>query len=75
MMLLQTVLQDLRYGARMLLRNAGFTTVAVLALAMGIGINTAAFTAYKAMIARSLDARDPGSMVNMALIHIGRANV
>ncbi|MGO9338768.1 MAG: ABC transporter permease [Terracidiphilus sp.] len=68
MMLLQTVLQDLRYGARMLLRNAGFTTVAVLALAMGIGINTAAFTAYKAMIARSLDARDPGSMVNMALI-------
>ena len=36
-MLPQTVLQDLRYGARILMRNAGFTLVAVLALAIGIG--------------------------------------
>ena len=58
-MLLETVLQDLRYGARTLLRNAGFTAVSVFALALGIGINTAVFTAYKAFIARPLDARDP----------------
>jgi predicted permease len=64
----QTVLQDLRYGARMLCRNAAFTAVAVFALALGIGVNTAVFTAYKAMIARPLDARDPGEMVNLALI-------
>ena len=64
----ETVLQDLRYGIRMLTRDAGFTCVAVLALALGIGVNTAVFTAYKAMIARPLDARDPGHMVNLALL-------
>ncbi|MGA2581582.1 MAG: ABC transporter permease, partial [Bryobacteraceae bacterium] len=64
----ETVLQDLRYGSRMLYRNAGFTAVAVFALALGIGVNTAVFTAYKAMIARPLDARDPGEMVNLTLV-------
>jgi predicted permease len=63
-----TVLQDLRYGARMLWRNPAFTSAVVLALALGIGVNTTVFTAYKAMIARSLDARDPATMVNIALI-------
>lgn len=67
MILAGTVIQDIRYGARMLYRNKGFTTVAVLALALGIGVNTAVFTAYKAMVARVLDARDPGRMVNVAL--------
>jgi len=52
----------------MLYRNAGFTAVAVFALALGIGVNTAVFTAYKAMIARPLDARDPGEMVNLTLV-------
>jgi macrolide transport system ATP-binding/permease protein len=68
MMLPETLLQDLRYAVRMLLRNPGFTFVSVFALALGIGVNTGAFTAYKAMVARPLDARDPGRMVNMALI-------
>ena len=68
MTLPESIFQDLRYGARMLWRNPVFTAVAVLALALGIGINTTFFTAYKAMIARSLDARDPGTMVNLALI-------
>jgi predicted permease len=75
MILPETVLQDLRYGARILYRNVGFTTVAVIALALGIGVNTAVFTAYKAMIARPLDARDPGEMVNLALIHDSGATV
>ncbi len=68
MILPETILQDVRYGARMLWRNPGFTVVAVLALALGIGVNTTFFTAYKALFARSLDARDPGTMVNLALI-------
>ena len=68
MILPETVFQDLRYGARLLYRNGGFTAVAVLALALGIGVNTAVFTGYKAMVARSLDARNPGEMVNVALM-------
>lgn len=64
----QTVLQDLRFGIRLLLRNPGFTVVAVFALAIGIGINTATFTAYQAFFARTVDARDPATMANLALI-------
>lgn len=67
MMLVENLLQDLRYGVRMLFRNAAFTAVSVFALALGIGIDTAAFTAYKALVKRPLDARDPGQMVNLAL--------
>ena len=40
MILPETLLQDLRYGVRMLFRNAAFTAVSVLALALGIGVNT-----------------------------------
>lgn len=68
MILPQTILQDLRYGARTLFGNAGFTTVAILALTLGIGLNTTAFTFYKAMFTRSLDARDPERMVNISLV-------
>src|SRR5438128_2415591 len=68
MILPETMLHDLRYGVRMLSRNAGPTIVTVFALAIGIGINTAGFTAYKAMVARPLDARAPAEMVNLALM-------
>ena len=63
-----SIWQDVRYGVRMLLRNPGFTILAVLALAIGIGVNTAAFTAYKAFFERSLDARNSSEMINVALI-------
>ena len=64
----ETLFQDLRYGFRQLQSHPGFTAVAVVTLAIGIGANTAVFTAYKAMVARPLDARNPGEMVNLALI-------
>jgi len=51
----------------MLVRNPGNTFVTVLALALGIGVNTAVFTGIKAMVTRPLDAQAPGEMVNMAL--------
>ena len=66
MILPQTILQDLRYGARMLWRNAWFTAVAVFAMAIGIGVNTATFTAYKAFFERPLDGHNSGQMVNLA---------
>jgi predicted permease len=53
----------------MLYRNAGFTIAVVLTLALGIGVNVVAFTAYKAFFNRPLDARDPGEMVDLAMIH------
>lgn len=74
MMLVENLLRDLRYGVRMLLRNAAITAVSVFALALGIGINTATFTAYKALLRRPLDARDPGEMVNLALTLQSDAN-
>ncbi|HEX3986182.1 MAG TPA: ABC transporter permease [Acidobacteriaceae bacterium] len=67
-----TVWQDVRFGARMLRRHVGFTLTAVFALGLGIGVNTAAFTAYRAFFARKLDARDPSTLVNLAVIlHTG----
>ena len=59
--------QDLRYGARTLRRNPRFASVSILALAVGIGVNTVVFTAYKAFVARPIDARDPSTVVNIAL--------
>src|SRR5262245_30907144 len=67
MTLLSSVLQDLRYAVRTLLRNPGLTTVLIVAMALGIGVNTAVFTAYNAFIARPLDARDPDTLVNLSL--------
>lgn len=59
---------DLRYGARVLRRNPGFTAVAVLTLALGIGVNAVVVTAYKAIFTRPLDARNSKEMINIALV-------
>jgi macrolide transport system ATP-binding/permease protein len=64
----ESLLQDARYGARTLRRNFAFTAVSLLALALGIGVNTGTLTAYKALLGRHLDARDPSRMVNLTLI-------
>jgi hypothetical protein len=66
-MISESVVRDLGHGPRLLARNPASTLLTVVALAAGIGINTAVYTGYKAMVARPLDAHDPSTMVNLAL--------
>jgi putative ABC transport system permease protein len=59
---MKSFLQDLRFGARGLLRNKAFTTVAVVALALGVAANTAIFSVVHAVLLNPLPYRDPQSL-------------
>jgi putative ABC transport system permease protein len=67
--LLAGLWKDLLYGARLLRANPGFTAVAILSLALGIGANTAVFQLLDAVRLRTLPVRDPQQLADVAVVY------
>jgi putative ABC transport system permease protein len=62
---MQSLLRNLRFGVRMLIKNPGFTLATILTLALGIGANTAIFTVTSALLLRPFPYRDPEQLVSL----------
>lgn len=68
---LESLLQDVRYGLRVLGRSPGFTAIALLTLALGIGANTAIFSLLNALVLRTLPVRQPERLASLSILDPG----
>src|SRR2546427_3952548 len=70
--MLKTVIQDVLFGLRMLRKNPGFTFVAVLTLALGIGANSTVFTLVNTVLFKGLPYHDPDRIVAIASTNLAK---
>src|SRR4051812_31894361 len=63
--MMDSFIQDLRFGVRTLIKNRSFTAVAVIALALGIGANTAIFSVVNSVLLRPLPFKEPDRLIKI----------
>ena len=71
--MIEAIWQDIRYGIRMLIKNPGFTAVALISLALGIGANTAIFQLIDAIRMKTLPVRNPQEIVDVHITDMSKA--
>src|SRR4030095_623588 len=66
--------QDLLFGVRMLLKKPGFSLLAIVTLALGIGANTAIFSVVRGVLLRPLPFREPGRLIGIRESKVGEGH-